>query len=88
MGEIMPSTAIRGFSYDEKTQTLFVTFIDGDLYAYRGVPDEVHANLGRAFSKGSFFAEQIRGRYAYAKLPPAGEDAPVLFTQPGGTSGP
>jgi hypothetical protein len=76
----MPSAAIRRFSYDTETRTLFVTFVDGDLYAYRDVPGEVHAAMGSAFSKGRFFAEQIRGRYAYAKLPPPGEDAPVLFT--------
>jgi hypothetical protein len=84
----MPSTAIRRFSYDADTQTLFVTFVDGDLYAYRGVPDAVHADMGRAFSKGRFFAERIRGHYAYAKLPPPGEDAPVLFTPREGTRGP
>jgi hypothetical protein len=75
----MPSTAIRRFSYDTETETLFVTFVDGDLYAYRGVPEAVHADMGKAFSKGRFFAERIRGRYPYAKLPPPGEDAPVLF---------
>jgi hypothetical protein len=87
----MPSTAIRRFSYDTETQTLFVTFVDGDAYAYRGVPDEVHAAMGRAVSKGRFFAERIRGLYAYARMPPPGQDAPVLFTPPDareGTRGP
>lgn len=67
----MPSTAIRGFSYDEETRTLFVTFIDGDLYAYRGVEREVHRGFKEAFSKGRYFSAHIRDRYPYAKLPPA-----------------
>ena len=75
----MPSTAIRRFSYDEETQMLFVTFIDGDLYAYRGVEREAYVAMQAAFSKGRFFAAHIRGRYEYAKLPPPGEDAPVRF---------
>jgi hypothetical protein len=64
----MPSTAIRAFSYDEDSRTLFVTFIDGDLYAYRGVPRAIHAAFERAPSQGGFFARRIRGRYAYVRL--------------------
>jgi hypothetical protein len=64
----MPSTAIRGFSYDDETQTLFVTFVDGDLYAYRGVEREAHEAFKVAFSKGRFFLRRIRGRYPYVKL--------------------
>ena len=67
----MPSTAIRRFSYDEETSTLFVTFIDGDVYAYRGVEREVNEAFKEAMSKGRFFAKRVRDRYPYAKLPPA-----------------
>jgi hypothetical protein len=64
----MPSQAIRQFSYDGETSTLFVTFIDDDLYAYRGVEPDVYADMRRAQSKGRFFAARIRGCYAYTKL--------------------
>ena len=64
----MPSTAIRGFSYDDETRTLFVTFVDGDLYAYRNVEREAHEAFRAAFSKGRFFSRRIRGRYPYVKL--------------------
>lgn len=64
----MPSSAIRTFSYDEQGHTLFVTFIDGDLYAYLDVPPEVHASMREASSKGRFFAYRIRNRYPYRKL--------------------
>lgn len=65
----MPSTVIRRFSYDNETDTLFVTFVDGDVYAYRHVPREVHRAFQDAISKGRFFSRRIRDRYAYAKLP-------------------
>jgi hypothetical protein len=79
----VPSTAIQRFSYDLETQTLFVTFIDGDLYAYRGVEAETYQAMRAAVSKGRFFARHIRGRYAYAKLD--GDADGVAFTPPGGT---
>ena len=77
----MPSTAISTFSYDGASRTLFVTFIDGDLYAYRDVEPQTYSAMTAAISKGRFFSRRIRGRYAYAKLPP-GEDGVVTFSPP------
>lgn len=68
----MPSTAIRQLSYDEVTRTLFVTFIDGDIYAYLGVPAEVYGEFRAVTSKGGFFSRHVRGRYPYRKLGEAG----------------
>ncbi len=79
----MPSTAIRTFSYDLETRTLFVTFVDGDLYAYREVPAETYRAMQAAISKGRFFAKRIRGLYAYAKLED-GENG-AAFVPAGGT---
>jgi hypothetical protein len=79
----LPSTAIKTFSYDLETRTLFVTFIDGDLYAYRGVEAETYQAMRAVVSKGRFFARHVRGRYAYAKLDGGGEG--VVFTPPDGT---
>ena len=56
----MPSTAIRRFSYDEVTRTLFVTFIDDDLYAYFDVPAEVYDGFRSARSRGGYFARAVR----------------------------
>lgn len=64
----MPSTAIRSLSYDDATRTLFVTFVDGDLYAYLGVPPKVYADFRAARSKGGYFARRVRNGYAYRKL--------------------
>jgi len=64
----MPSTAIRDFSYDDQGHVLFVTFIDGDLYAYRDVEREVYARMKAASSKGRFFSRRVRGRYSYVKM--------------------
>jgi hypothetical protein len=64
----MPSTAIRSLSYDDQTGTLFVTFVDGDLYAYSDVPPALYEAFRRARSKGRFFAARVRNRYPYRRL--------------------
>lgn len=66
--EVLDSTAIRAIRYDAERQRLVVRFVDGDEYAYVGVPAEVHRAFADAPSKGRFFAEQVRGRYPYNKL--------------------
>jgi hypothetical protein len=66
--ETPESTAIRAIVYDPDRQRLVVRFIDGDEYAYVGVPGEEHRSFTEADSKGGFFATEIRGRYPYNKL--------------------
>ena len=70
----MPSTAIRNFAYDPPSATLTVTFVTGRRYAYAEVPPQVAAAFGSAFSKGQFFNEAIRDRYAFRRLPPERSD--------------
>jgi hypothetical protein len=67
----MPSTAIRGISYDDDSATLFVTFVDGDLYAYQDVPRQTYEAFVRAPSKGRYFAAHVRGLHPYRKMPQA-----------------
>jgi lysyl-tRNA synthetase class 2 len=66
--KIDDSAAIRGIHYNPVRQRLVVRFVDGDEYAYVGVPGEVHRLFVAADSKGRFFAYQIRGRYPYNRL--------------------
>ena len=62
------SQAIREINYDAERAKLFVTFSDGDLYVYVGVPGEVHRSFLDADSKGRFFAYEIRDQYPYNKV--------------------
>lgn len=64
----MPSSVIRRFSYDEPHRRLRVTFVSGDVYDYEGVPPEVAAAFRAAFSKGRFFASDIRDRYPFERV--------------------
>ena len=62
------SIAIRAVRYDAERQRLVVRFIDGDEYAYVGVPGELHRSFVEASSKARFFAEEIRDRFPYNTL--------------------
>lgn len=64
----MPSTAIARTSYDPVTSTLFVSFVDGDTYAYFAVPERLHHDFSNARSKGGFFARKVRNRFRYQRL--------------------
>jgi lysyl-tRNA synthetase class 2 len=66
--DVDDSTVIRGIRYDAERQRLIVRFIDGDEYAYVGVPGEVHRSFADADAKGQFFVSEIRDRYPYNKL--------------------
>ena len=64
----MPSTVIRGWSYDADRRRLTITFVSGDVYAYLDVPPMIDEGLRAAFSKGRFFAERIRDRFAFERV--------------------
>jgi hypothetical protein len=50
----MPSTVIRQFGYDPRTEALDIEFVSGRRYRYACVPDEVAKAFREAFSKGRF----------------------------------
>lgn len=54
--------------YDPSTQALEIAFRNGGVYRYAGVPAEVHQNLMTAASHGTYFNQNIKDRYACAKL--------------------
>ena len=64
----MPSSVIRFFRYAPETRELKVTFVSGRLYVYEDVPPEVAAAFRNARSKGTFFNQEIRDRYAYRDI--------------------
>ena len=48
------SSNVDSIGYDDKTQTLYIRFLDGSLYEYHDVPEEMWTGLANAESKGSF----------------------------------
>jgi lysyl-tRNA synthetase class 2 len=62
------STILTMVAYDADRALLQLGFRDQDVYCYFDVPVDVHENLLRASSKGSYFNRFIRGRFAYARV--------------------
>ena len=81
----MPSTVIRALAYDPPTRTLFVTFVDGDIYAYLDVPESLYKAFRTAPSRGRFFAYKVRNRFDYRRLDEPPEDTGA---EPGPRGGP
>jgi hypothetical protein len=70
----MPSTAIRHFAYDAGRRELLVIFTSGRRYLYGNVPPDLVTAFGTAPSRGAFFNQRIRDRFAYCELAGSGAD--------------
>ena len=57
------STALSSCTYDDETQDLIVTFVNGRDYTHAGVPPEIYQGLVMAASPGTFYNEMIKGVY-------------------------
>lgn len=64
----MPSSVIDAWTYDAPARRLVITFVSGDVYAYLDVPPMEADGLRVAKSKGRFFAERIRDRFAFERV--------------------
>lgn len=60
------STTLHTVAYDGDRELLQIEFRDRSIYQYFGVPNDVHEALLRAPSKGRYFNQVIRDRFAYA----------------------
>ena len=61
------SSTIAGFGYVKDTQVLTVEFKNGGRYNYYDVPEGIFDQMKAAPSKGQFLAQNIKGRYRYAR---------------------
>lgn len=61
------SSNISRFGYNTDTSVLTVEFKSGGTYEYFDVPAAVFEQMQAASSKGQFLAQNIKGRYRYAR---------------------
>ncbi|MET1057724.1 MAG: KTSC domain-containing protein [Pedobacter sp.] len=61
----MPSTVIQNFYYDSATSTLTITFVSGNVYHYKDVPQKIYRSLNIAGSKGRYFNRFIKDKFAF-----------------------
>jgi len=61
------SSAVARIGYDAELEEAFVEYLDGDLYAYEGVPVDIFEELRHAESKGTFVNATIK-RYPFRRV--------------------
>jgi len=64
----MPSTVIHSFQYDADARLLLIVFHSGRRYLYSEVPFDVYQALRRSRSKGAYFNQHIRDRFAHVEV--------------------
>ncbi|HGM5561016.1 MAG: KTSC domain-containing protein [Serratia marcescens] len=66
--ENVTSSNISSIGYDADSQTLEIEFLNGAIYQYFDVPEQVHAELMGADSVGAFLARNIKGSFRYSRV--------------------
>lgn len=64
---VIESTSIRSYGYSKEMRLLQIEFLDGKVYDYFDVPEEVYFEFVGSLSKGQFLNSKILGIYRYAK---------------------
>jgi len=58
------SSAISAVGYDPSTGRMKIAFTQGHTYDFCRVPQHVYEGLMRAYSKGSYYNDNIKDRYS------------------------
>lgn len=70
---VAQSSHLQSYDYDPESQTLLITFVNGDIYRYSNVPQTEYWNLAQSGGSGSYFHSKIRMSYPYEKIFDASE---------------
>lgn len=62
------SSQIKITKYNEEKKVLRVTFNNGGIYKYDGVPLELWLELIKAESVGKFFYAKVKGIFSFTKI--------------------
>jgi hypothetical protein len=54
--------------YDVSTSTLTVSFVSGQVYVYKGVPETVYKDLAASRVKGRYLRFFIKDKYPFEKI--------------------
>lgn len=62
------STNLAEVGFEKETGTVEVKFVNGEIYRYGGVPEELYQSMLGSSSVGSFFAQYIKKAYPVRKV--------------------
>jgi len=66
--QAVDSSNIASIGYDAKSQTLEIEFLNGGVYQYFDVPNQIYEAMMNASSHGQYLAQNIKGNYRYSKV--------------------
>ena len=66
--DINNSSHVNKVGYNIKTSTLYIEFLNGEVYKYFDVPSYKVLILLNSISVGSYFWEEIRDKYQFEKV--------------------
>lgn len=68
--EMIPvsSSNIESIGYDEQNEQVYIRFLNGSLYIYKGVPLHEFENLRDAPSLGSYLHRNYKNVYPYERI--------------------
>jgi hypothetical protein len=64
----MPSTVIETINYNAEEQKLMVSYVSGQTYVYKKVPEKVYKELKASRVKGRYLHFFIRDKYPFEKI--------------------
>lgn len=62
------SSNIESVGYDEANEEVYVKFLNGSLYKYKGVPKWDYLGLLEASSTGSYLHRNFKNVYSYERV--------------------
>lgn len=65
--QAVSSSNIARVGYDANSQMVYVEFLNGAIYAYKGVPEHEFENLRTAPSVGSYLNRNYKNIYPYER---------------------
>jgi len=65
---LVSSSNIASVGYDPDDQIVYVQFLNGSMYAYKGVNEHEFENLRTAASVGSYLNRNYKNIYPYEKV--------------------
>lgn len=66
--KVAQSSHLMNYEYDPNTETLTITFVNGSVYQYSGVPLTVFHNMAQSGGAGTYFWANVRDKYPATKL--------------------
>ena len=65
---VVSSSNVASIGYDDASQILYVRFLNGSLYIYKGVPIVEFQGLLNASSVGRYLHNNIKYQYPYERI--------------------